>query len=297
MHDSFTGCSSSINTELACSDIWYGTGTAGLFVGLAVADEREMAITSTEYIQHHLHHWQWHLVEGSSFWTLNLDTILISLLCGGFFLSIFVYAAQRARVDNPSLIQSFVEMMIEFVDQQVVETFHAHDRNIGALSLTIFVWIWLMNFMDLVPVDLLPVMASWVGIPYFKAVPTADLSMTFALSISVFLLILFESIRISGPVAFLKSVATHPFPAYLFPVNILFRIIEELAKPISLSLRLFGNLYAGELIFILIALTPYSVQWAFGGVWLAFHIFVITLQAFIFMMLTIVYLGMARETH
>ena len=257
-----------------------------------------MAITSTEYIQHHLVHWQWSPTgDTSSFWTLNLDTIFFSLICGSVFLGVFIYCAQRVSIDNPTKLQTFVEMIVEFIDEQVVETFKVRDKNVGALGLTIFVWVWLMNFMDMIPVDLLPLLASKIGIDYLRVVPTADLSTTFGLSLSIFILIIIESIRTHSLRGFLWDVISHPFSIYLFPVNIVFRIIEEASKPISLALRLFGNMFAGELIFFLIALTPFSIHWALGGLWLGMHLFIITLQAFIFMILSIVYLGMARTTH
>lgn len=153
-----------------------------------------------------------------------------------------------------------------------------------------------MNFMDLLPVDLLPMIFSWFGVPYLRVVPTTDPNLTIALAVSVFILILYYSIKVKK-IGFAKEILCSPFGPALFPINAIFRIIEELAKPISLSLRLFGNLYAGELIFILIALLPWWIQWTLGGMWALFHILVITLQAFIFMMLTIVYLSMAHESH
>ena len=257
-----------------------------------------MAMTSTEYIQHHLVHWQWSPTgDLSSFWTFNLDTILFSWLCGAIFLGVFAFSAKRASVDKPGKLQTLIEMIIEFIDNQVVETLKTPDKSVGALGLTIFVWVWLMNFMDMIPVDLLPFLAAKIGIPYLRVVPTADLSATFGLSASIFFLIIIESIRSHGIKGFLWDVVSHPFSIYLFPVNIAFRVIEEAAKPISLALRLFGNMFAGELIFFLIALTPFSFQWALGGMWLALHLFIITLQAFIFMILSIVYIGMARSTH
>lgn len=256
-------------------------------------------ITTSSYIQHHLQNLQLNLKTMSlgdgGFWTINLDTMIISIVLGSLFLMLFRLAAKKATAGVPGKIQNFAEIMIDFVNQQVKDTFHVTNHLIGPLALTIFVWVFLMNFMDLLPIDFLPRIAGSLGIPYLRVVPTTDVNLTFALSLSVFLLILFYSIKIKGFSGFGKELATHPFGWKLLPVNLVLKLVEEIAKPISLSLRLFGNLYAGELIFILIALLPWWLQWALGGVWAIFHILIIALQAFIFMMLTIVYLSMAHE--
>ena len=256
---------------------------------------------STEYIQHHLQNLSLNLhdfsIGSGGFWTLHLDTLLISTFLGALFLVFFRIAAVKATSSEPGRLQNFVEIMVEFADRQVKDTFHGKSNLIGPLALTIFMWVFLMNFMDLIPVDLLPRAAGSVGIPYLKAVPTTDPNLTFALSISVFILILFYSIKIKGVKGFMKELTLVPFGWKLMPVNFILRSVEELAKPISLALRLFGNLYAGELIFILIALLPWWMQWPLGGAWAIFHILIITLQAFIFMVLTIVYLSLAHEEH
>ena len=259
-------------------------------------------VTTTAYIHHHLNNWvfglmSWKAGVEDGFWTLNIDTLLFSSLLGVLFIVLFRRAARSATAGVPGRWQNFVEVIVEFVDQQVKETFHGKDKLIAPLALTIFVWVFLMNAMDLIPVDLLPHAASMVGIPHLRVVPTAELSLTFALSISVFFLILIYNIRAKGFKAFGKEILTHPFGIYGFPLNVVLRVVEELAKPLSLSLRLFGNLFAGELVFILIALLPWWIQWTLGGVWALFHILIITLQAFIFMMLTIVYLSMTQESH
>lgn len=257
-----------------------------------------MAVTPLAYIQHHLQHWQWSPIgDTSSFWTFNLDTILISILCGSVYFLVFYFCARNAKVHNPGRLQVAVEMIIEFVDDQVVGILGHRDTNISSLGLSILVWVWLMNFMDLVPVDLIPYLASLLGVEYFRAVPTADLSLTFGMSITVFILIIFEAIRSHGIKGYLYDVLAHPFSIYMFPLNLLLRVAEDLAKPLSLALRLFGNMFAGELIFFLIALTPITIQWFLGWLWLGLHLFVITIQAFIFMILTIVYLGVARSSH
>lgn len=249
-------------------------------------------LTSAIYIEHHLHNWQ---TIGGGF---NLDTLFVSIALGLLFLGFFYAAARKAHAGVPSGLQNFVEMMIEFVDGTVKDVFHGKSALIGPLSLTIFVWVFLMSFMDLIPVDLLPRAVEPLGVSHFRAVPTADLNLTFALSLSVFFLIFFYGIKIKGLRAFGKEVFTHPFGPWLFPINIIFRVIEDFSKPFSLAFRLYGNLFAGELIFVLIAgLLPWWFQWIPGGIWAIFHILIITLQAFIFMILTIIYLGMASESH
>jgi F-type H+-transporting ATPase subunit a len=185
--------------------------------------------------------------------------------------------------------------MVDFVDTQVKDTFHGHNPLIAPLALTIFCWVFLWNFMDLIPVDLLPAIASLLGIHYMRVVPSADLNATFGLSMTVFALLIFYSFKIKGAGGVAKEFFGHPFGYALFPVNVILNFVELVAKPISLSLRLFGNLYAGEMIFILIALLPWWIQFTLGWPWAVFHLLIITLQAFIFMVLTIVYLSMAHE--
>jgi len=262
----------------------------------------DVSPTTAEYVQHHLSYLSldlhtMHLGNGG-FWTLNLDTMGVSLFIGIVFLSIFRFVAVTISGDKtPGKLQSFIEIIIEFVDKTVRESFHGKNPLIAPLSLTIFVWIFLMNAMDLLPVDFLPTIASWIGLPYFRAVPTADPNATFGMSFAVFFLIIFYNFKMKGILGLGKEILTKPFGPWLFIFNILFRLIEELVRPVSLSLRLFGNLFAGELIFILVALMPWWIQWSVGGIWAIFHILIITIQAFIFMMLTIIYLTMAHETH
>jgi F-type H+-transporting ATPase subunit a len=210
----------------------------------------------------------------------------------------FKTAAEKATAGVPSLAQNFVEMLIEFVDQQVKDSFHGHNKLIAPLALTIFCWVFLWNFMDLFPVDIFPLIGSLMGMDYLRVVPSTDLNATFALSMTVFCLIIFYNLKIKGPWHFSKELLFHPFDHWaLMPFNLLLNFVEYLAKPISLALRLFGNLYAGELIFILIALLPWYIQPILSFPWAVFHILIITLQAFIFMVLTIVYLSMAHEDH
>ena len=234
---------------------------------------------------------------GEGFCRLNLDTLFFSVVLGAIFVWFFKRAADKATSGVPGLVQNFAELLIEFVDGQVKDTFHGKSQLIAPLALTIFVWVFLMNFMDLLPVDLLPTVLSLFGVSHFRSVPTADPNTTFGMSIAVFILIIYYNLKIKGVKGLSKEMLVSPFGPYLFPINIIFRLLEEFVRPISLSLRLFGNLFAGELIFILVALLPWWLQWTFGGVWAVFHILIIAIQAFIFMMLTIVYLSMAHETH
>lgn len=250
-------------------------------------------MASSDYIVHHLTN----LHYGEGFWTFNIDTMFVSWVLGGLFLFFFRLAAVRATSGTPGALQNFVEILLEFVNKQVKDTLHSKSSFIPPLALTILVWVFLMNLMDLFPVDLLPMIAGWFGLTHFKVVPTTDPNQTMAMSLSVFLLTIFYSVKVKGFGGLTKEIFCAPFGPWFFPFNMLLRMVDEIAKPLSLGLRLFGNLYAGELLFILIALLPWWAQWPLGWVWAVFHILVIVLQAFIFMMLTIVYLGMAHEKH
>lgn len=241
---------------------------------------------------------------------IHVDSLLFSLVLGLLFIWLFKSVGSKATSATPSKLQNFVEMIVSFVDKTVKESFHSKNPVIAPLSLTIFVWVFLMNFMDLIPVDLLPWLATLAGIEYLKVVPTTDPNITMGLSLSVFFLMIFYSIKVKGFSGFTKELTCMPFEhknpviqAILVPINLFLELSSMLAKPLSLGLRLFGNLYAGEIIFILIALM-YGAGLAIGtlgGVlqlaWAIFHILVIVLQAFVFMMLTIVYLSMAHEDH
>lgn len=259
-------------------------------------------LTSLEYVQHHMHHLTLNLKTGvigttSSFFAINLDTLAVSIVLGVLFLVLFYWAAKKAVTGVPGKWQNFVEMAIEQVDKTAKDVCNDGDKLIGPLALTIFIWVFLMNFMDLIPVDLLPHGLGLLGVPYFRAVPTADPMLTFGLSFTVFFLIIIYNFKHKGGVGFLKEILCAPFGWKLFPINVIFRLLDECVKPLSLALRLFGNLFAGELVFILIALLPWWIQWVLGSVWSVFHILIILIQAFIFMVLTIVYLGMAKESH
>lgn len=267
------------------------------------------------YITHHLTNGQVALTDDptNSFMVLNVDTLAWSIGLGLIFLWIFKGAANKATLGVPGKWQCLIEMVVEFVDQNVKDTFHGKSRLIAPLALTIFVWVFLMNLMDLIPVDFLPWIAGQIGVAsgavesshdvYMKVVPTTDINLTAALALGVFALIIFYSIRVKGVMGFVKELTLNPFSAknpvlqaLLIPVNLMMETITLFARPISLSLRLFGNLYAGELIFILIAAIG-LFQLPLHFVWAVFHILVIVLQAFIFMMLTIVYLSLASTDH
>jgi len=299
--------------------------------------------TSTEYIQHHLQNWTYgKLPEGytrydgevltEATWTsahtsqeakdmgfsaVHVDTLGWSVFLGALFIFIFSRVAKKATSDTPKGLQSFVELVVSFVDSTVKDTFHYKNRMVAPMGLTIFCWVFLMNFMDLIPVDWLPVAAAKVaGDPhfFFKVVPTTDPNATLGMAIGVFLLMIFFSVQQKGLVGFIKELTFHPFAPptkgagiilapLLIAVNFILEFVSLIAKPISLGLRLFGNLYAGEMIFILIALmfSAGFVFGLFGGVlqwaWAVFHILVITLQAFVFMVLTTVYMAMAHDNH
>lgn len=250
------------------------------------------ALTATAYITHHLTN----LKVGQGFWTLHLDTLLVSGILGLIVFLGMAVLASKATAGVPSAWQNLVEMVLAFVDQQVKDTYHGKSPLVTPLAITIFVWVFVMNAMDLLPVDLLPMALGAVGVHHFKAVPTTDPNLTFGMSLTVFAIMLFMNFKVKGAGGFLHEVFTAPFGAKLAPVNFLFRVIEDIAKPISLSLRLFGNMYAGEMVFILIALLGVA-QLPLALPWALFHILIITLQAFVFMMLTIVYMSMASESH
>lgn len=250
----------------------------------------------TEYVTHHLEH----LKVGEGLWTLHLDTLFWSWATGLLMLGLFWFGARRATDGVPGPLQNFAEMLIEFADNQVKESFHGPRNFVGPLALTIFVWVLFWNLMDLIPVDWIPLFAHEVlGLEYMRVVPSADTNATFALSLTVLALIIIYSIKGKGAGGYARDLLTHPFGSHplLWIPNLVLNIVETIAKPVSLGLRLFGNLYAAELIFILIAMLPWWIQWLPGGAWALFHILVVPLQAFIFMVLTIVYIGLAYEQH
>ncbi len=273
--------------------------------------------TSSEYIKHHLTnltfgqhadgHWGFaHNAQeaaGMGFWAINVDSMLFSIGLGALFLWGFRRAARAATTGVPGGWQNFVEWVVEFIDDSVRGSFSGRNDLIAPLALTIFIWVFLMNFMDLIAVDLLPWLAGMAGVHFLKIVPSTDPNITFGLSLTVFILVLYYSIKFKGVGGFFGELAFQPFPKWLAPVNLVLEGVTLIAKPVSLALRLFGNMYAGEMIFILIALMYGGglLLGAFGGLlqlgWAIFHILIITLQAFIFMTLTIVYLDMACQEH
>ncbi|MGQ9684965.1 MAG: F0F1 ATP synthase subunit A [Thiobacillaceae bacterium] len=275
------------------------------------------AHTSTEYIKHHLQNLvfgqhpdgTWGLAHSAAeakamgFWAIHLDTLGVSLLLGVVFLYFFRKAAARATAGVPGSLQNFVEWVVEFIDGSVKGSFSGRNPLIAPLALTIFIWIFLLNLMDLVPIDWIPGLMGALGLPYFKLVPTTDPNATFGMAIGVFILILYYSIKMKGVGGFVGELTLQPFGKWGLPANLLLEGVNLVAKPVSLALRLFGNLYAGEIIFILIALmfSGGAVMFLAGGVlqwaWAVFHVLIITLQAFIFMTLTIVYLDMAHQEH
>jgi len=281
-------------------------------------------LSSSEYIRHHLQNLTFgklsdgtwgiaHSVEQAKemgFWAINLDTTIVSFILGALFLFIFARAAQKATAGAPNGLQNFVEWIVEFIDTSVRGSFTARNDMVAPLALTIFAWILLMNLMDLLPIDYLPLIAHAAGLPFLKIVPTTDPNATFGMSIGVFVLVVYYSIKMKGLGGFVGELTLQPFGKFGLPANLFLEGVNLIAKPISLALRLFGNMYAGEMIFILIALM--GASWAsvtFGSTllfgsqivlslgWAIFHILIVTLQAFIFMTLTVVYLDMAHQEH
>jgi F-type H+-transporting ATPase subunit a len=291
-------------------------------------------LTSGEYIKHHLTNLtfgknpqtgEWGLAHTAQeaadmgFWAIHVDTMFWSFLLGGLFVFLFARSASKATADTPSGFQNFVEWIVDFIDGNVKDSFSGKNALVAPLAMTVFVWIFLMNAMDLVPVDLIPWLVGQgahqlAGADpdhvYWKVVPTTDPNATFGMAIGVFILMLYYSLKIKGVGGFAAELTLHPFEAknifikiIFIPVNFLLEFVSLIAKPISQSLRLFGNMYAGEMIFILIALMYNAglVLGIVGGglqfVWAVFHILIITLQAFIFMVLTVVYMDMAHQEH
>jgi F-type H+-transporting ATPase subunit a len=282
--------------------------------------DAEQAPGATEYILHHQSFLSNKAAHGIvDFTVINYDTVFFSVVLALAFFGLFWMVARKASAGVPSKVQNFIEIIVGFVDGQVRDTFHGASRLIAPLALTIFCWIFLFNFMDLVPVDLLPAAARGAGFQHLKVVPSTDLNATFAMSLTVFILIIFYSIKMKGLGGFIGELTLQPFQAknvlvqaLLVPINFILEFVTFIARPISLSLRLYGNLYAGEMVFLLLAalslqgfgqLSHFSgwffliMQVVLALAWGIFHLLVILLQAFIFMVLTIVYLSMASEHH
>jgi F-type H+-transporting ATPase subunit a len=280
-------------------------------------------LTTSAYIKHHLQNLTCSFQDGHfhcahtaeeakamGFWAVNMDTILVSLFLGLMFLFIFSRVAKSISTGVPSGMQNFVEWVVEFIDSSVRGSFNGRSALVAPLALSIFAWIFLMNLMDLVPIDYISLITQPLGIGHFKLVPTTDPNATIGMAIGVFLLVLFYSIKVKGLGGFVGELTLQPFGKFGLPVNLFLEGVNLIAKPVSLALRLFGNMYAGEMIFILIAIMGASwMSFSFASTllfssqvilslgWAIFHILIVTLQAFIFMTLTIVYLDMAHQEH
>jgi len=280
--------------------------------------------TPSEYIKHHLQNLTYgHMPDGAwgfahtpaeakamGFWAVNVDTLAMSLFLGIIIMLMFRSVAKSITTGIPGLLQNFCEWSVEFVDSSVRGSFSGKNEMIAPLALTIFFWVFAMNLMDLLPIDYLPMLMHELGVPFFRIVPSADPNATFGMAIGVFLLILYYSIKIKGVGGYLGELTLQPFGKWGLPVNLLLESVNLISKPLSLALRLFGNMFAGEMIFILIALmggawvglspggvTLYGSQILLSLGWAIFHILIVTLQAFIFMTLTVVYLDMAHQEH
>jgi F-type H+-transporting ATPase subunit a len=274
-----------------------------------------MATSNAEYIQHHLTNltygqhpdgsWGFaHSAEEAAamgFNAINVDSMGWAIGLGLVFIAVFYTAARRATSGVPGGLQNFVEIIIEFIDD-ITHTIFTHKNDlIAPMALTVFVWVFLMNLMDLIPVDWIPGLAAYLGVSHMKIVPTTDVNITMAMALSVFGLILYYSVKCKGLGGFLGELAFHPLPKVAAPANLLLEGVTLIAKPLSLGLRLFGNMYAGEMIFVLIALLfPAGIVYGLlGGVlqwgWALFHVLIITLQAFIFAVLTVVYMAQAHD--
>jgi F-type H+-transporting ATPase subunit a len=275
---------------------------------MAAAEHAAGPANSTEYITHHLAHFK----VGEGFWTFHIDTLFMSIVLGILTLGLFWSASRKATAGVPSKWQAFVEIVVEFIDTTVKEVFHLDRRFLAPLALTIFVWVFMMNAMDLLPLDLPGKIAALFGIHYWRVVPTADANTTFAMSLTVLAVVIYFTFKAKGAGGYVHELFCAPFGSnpLLWIPNFFLNLVELLSKPVSLAMRLFGNMYAGELVFMLIALLGAGVftftvgstlgfigQLLMGSAWAIFHILIITLQAFIFMVLTVVYSAMATEHH
>ena len=261
------------------------------------------ALTPTSYIQHHLKNLTAQVGGDGPFWTINVDTFVTAVLMGLLIVFAFWMATRKATAGVPGKWQAFVEIMLEFVDKQARDTYHGTSKLVTPIAITIFFWILMMNLLKMIPADFIAKPLELMGVHYWKPVPTADVNATLGMSFSVFFLMIFFALRAKGLGGLVHEFFTAPFGPWMFPANILLNIVELVSKPVSLAMRLFGNMYGGEIVFLLI--------WVLGGVgiagaiaagvfglgWMLFHLLVIPLQAFIFMMLSIVYLSLMEEHH
>ena len=278
-----------------------------------IAEEAPVYENASEYVRHHLSFLTYgkteeghlgfaHTAEEATnmgFWSIHVDTMLMSVVLGLVFLGLFFSVSRKATSGVPGGLQNAVEFVIEMVQNSIKNSFHGNCAYLGPLGLTIFCWIFLMNAMDLVPVDMIPLAAQAItGDPhlFFKSVPSTDINITLGLSLSIFFLVIYYSIKNKGLGGFLGEFAFHPFGKWAIPLNLILELPGFLAKPVSLALRLYGNLFAGEVIFLVIGMIGYY-KLPFNFAWSVFHILVIILQAYLFMMLTIVYINQAHNTH
>ena len=258
----------------------------------------------SEYISHHL---TFFTVGSGDFWTLNVDSVIVGIIAGILGLGFFYWIAKGSTMGVPDKKQALVEVLFLEIDKNVRGIFHGDpNKFVGPVALTVFAWVFMMNAMDLLPVDWVSLLTGALGAHHgFRIVPSADVSTTFALALSVWVLMIFFAIKEKGVGGFIHELFCAPFGSnfFLWPLNFLFNIVEYISKPLSHSLRLFGNMYAGEIIFLLIWLMAGAGLFGFlgavasGVVWGVFHILIVLLQAYIFMMLTIVYIQMGHESH
>ena len=260
-------------------------------------------LTPTSYIQHHLQNLTTPVGEGGGFWTIHLDTMITSVLMGLLMVFMFWMATRKATAGVPGKWQAFVEILLEFVDRQAKDTYRGPSKLVTPIAITLFFWILLMNMLKFIPADFISIPLSLVGVDYWKPVPTADVNATLGMSFSVFFLMLFFAIKSQGFGGFTKGFLTAPFGKWMMPANLILNVVEWISKPVSLAMRLFGNMFGGEIVFLLIwVLGGASILGLLGGAvfglgWMIFHILVVPLQAFIFMMLSIVYLSLVEDAH
>ena len=267
-----------------------------------MAPENGGELTPTEYIQHHLHNLTAQVGEGS-FMTLHVDTFVMALLMGLLMVFMFWVAVRKPTAGVPGKWQAFVEICLEFVHAQVKDTYHGKSKLVTPIAITLFFWILLMNMLKMIPADFIARPLEWMGLPYWKPVPTADVNATLGMSISVFFLMIIFALKAKGVGGLTKEFLTAPFGKWMMPFNLILNTVEWLSKPISLAMRLFGNMFGGEIVFLLIwVLGGAGILGMLGGAvfgfgWMIFHLLVVPLQAFIFMMLSIVYLSLVEDAH
>jgi F-type H+-transporting ATPase subunit a len=265
----------------------------------------EQELTPTGYIQHHLTFLTKPVGEGGGFWTVNVDTLVMTVLAGALTFGFLWWVVRKATAGVPSKSQAFCELLVGFVNDQVKGIYQGESRLVAPIALTTFVLVLVLNALDFLPVDIMSWIYGHLGLHFWRSVSTADVNTTFALSLSVFALMIFYSIKIKGLGGWIHELFCSPFGSnpLLWIFNLLFNAVEYISKPLSHSLRLYGNMYAGEIIFMLLGLWASTglVGVVFGSVlnlgWAIFHILIVVLQAYIFMMLTIVYIAMAHEHH